>query len=69
MLTVSSVRTLQDVELVYWTGDILPHNIWESTVDEAQKEFRDTVEEIRAAFPHIPVYPALGNHEVHPVNL
>ncbi|CAG0891968.1 unnamed protein product [Darwinula stevensoni] len=61
--------THKDVEVVYWTGDILPHNIWESTVDEAQKEFRDTVEELRAAFPHIPVYPALGNHEVHPVNL
>nr|XP_033804455.1 sphingomyelin phosphodiesterase [Geotrypetes seraphini] len=53
---------------VYWTGDIPAHNIWEQSRTDQLRVFRNITNLIRKYLGHIPIYPAVGNHESVPVN-
>ncbi|XP_029457774.1 sphingomyelin phosphodiesterase isoform X2 [Rhinatrema bivittatum] len=53
---------------VYWTGDIPAHNIWEQTRTDQLLALRNITSLIRKYLGHLPVYPAVGNHESTPVN-
>ena len=59
----------KDLDLIIWTGDLMSHNVWNTTkqdVINAVKVFSDLVYKY---FPGVKVFPALGNHEAHPVNM
>ncbi|KAK7076989.1 Sphingomyelin phosphodiesterase [Halocaridina rubra] len=60
--------THQDLDFIIWTGDLIPHNVWNTTRDGNLQIIRDCVQMIADNFPGIPVFPAIGNHESHPVN-
>ncbi|XP_034251962.1 sphingomyelin phosphodiesterase-like isoform X2 [Thrips palmi] len=57
-----------DLDGILWTGDLQPHDIWNQTREESLSILRLTTDMILRAFPGVPVFPALGNHEAVPVN-
>ncbi|KAK6619760.1 hypothetical protein RUM43_012525 [Polyplax serrata] len=58
-----------DIDYVIWTGDIPPHDVWSLKKTENLDIMNKTISKMMKHFPNIPVYPALGNHEVVPPNL
>jgi len=57
-----------DIDLIYMTGDLVPHNIWYTEKDHNSHVIRRASSLIYSHFPHATVIPCLGNHEPHPVN-
>ena len=57
-----------DLDMIYWTGDLPPHDIWKQTRQSNLEIVRATARQLRDHFPDVPVYPALGNHESVPVD-
>lgn len=54
------------------TGDIPPHNIWNTTLLGNLEHYKRTNDRLLKLFPtdrSVPIYPVLGNHEPHPCNL
>ncbi|XP_027218048.2 sphingomyelin phosphodiesterase [Penaeus vannamei] len=60
--------TYTDLDFIIWTGDLVPHNVWNTSKQENLEVIRETVQMLRESFPGVPVFPALGNHESTPVN-
>ncbi|CAG0890356.1 unnamed protein product [Cyprideis torosa] len=58
-----------DIDLIIWTGDLPPHDIWKQSKELCLDVLEASVEMVRQAFPETPVIPALGNHEPYPVNV
>ena len=57
-----------DLDLVFWTGDVPAHDIWNQT-RSGQISLIRTVSNLMSKYlGHIPILPALGNHESAPVN-
>lgn len=65
---LSHINKTHKVDYVIWTGDIPPHDIWNNTRDEAAYLLHAVSKIIHKHFGHIPIFPALGNHESSPVN-
>ncbi|XP_042894288.1 sphingomyelin phosphodiesterase-like isoform X2 [Penaeus japonicus] len=61
-------HTHQDIDFILWTGDLIPHNLWNTSREGNLDVTRQAVQMIKDSFPGIPVFPAVGNHEAHPVN-
>ncbi|XP_072757179.1 sphingomyelin phosphodiesterase-like [Anoplolepis gracilipes] len=61
--------THQNISYVYFTGDVVDHGIWETTLEGNIESINKTYSKIYETFRNIPVYPILGNHEAQPVNL
>jgi len=57
-----------DVDLIYWTGDLPPHDIWNQTRQANLKVLSGTADQLREFFPGTKILPALGNHESAPVD-
>lgn len=57
-----------DIDLLVWTGDNPPHDIW---AYERQKEMEVTRRLVSMFKEHlsIPVYPIIGNHDCFPMDL
>ncbi|XP_069496639.1 sphingomyelin phosphodiesterase [Ambystoma mexicanum] len=55
-------------DMVYWTGDIPAHNVWEQTRSDQILALNTITGLIKKYLGHVPVYPAVGNHESSPVN-
>lgn len=57
------------------TGDVPPHNVWETLPTSATQHTEQIAYELLRSYfgPEsilgVPLYPAIGNHEVAPVNL
>jgi sphingomyelin phosphodiesterase len=65
--TIRQTKT-QEFDYVYYTGDIISHRVWETSVEnntwtiaQLYSYFKDTFD--------VPVYPIFGNHEPHPLDL
>lgn len=57
----------QDVDYVYFTGDIISHRVW-STTQQGNADLIDKfLKKLKNGFT-VPVYPVLGNHESSPLN-
>ncbi|XP_031627934.1 sphingomyelin phosphodiesterase isoform X2 [Contarinia nasturtii] len=61
-------ETHTDIDYIIWTGDLVPHDVWNQTKEENLKIIKDTVKQMSEKFPGVPIFPALGNHESAPVN-
>eukprot|EP00116_Pleurobrachia_bachei_P002993 sb/3463255/ len=55
-------------DLVFWTGDIPAHDVWNQSRSEQQHHIGLTAQLMREYLPRTRVYPALGNHESSPVD-
>lgn len=53
----------QDIDYIIWTGDIPAHDVWNQTQETNLKIIQETVDMFAQYFPHVPIFPALGNHE------
>lgn len=56
-------------DMVYWTGDLPPHNIWNQTRQDQLSAIRTLTQLFKKYFPKTIVLPSLGNHEAQPCNL
>ncbi|CAG2112619.1 unnamed protein product [Medioppia subpectinata] len=59
----------KDIDLVIWTGDNIPHDVWNTTRDVNLQHIRAMTDTFKKTFGDLPVFPCLGNHESHPINL
>lgn len=58
----------QDLDYVLWTGDVPAHDVWNQTRDGQLKLIRTVSLLLERHLGHLPLFPALGNHESAPVN-
>jgi sphingomyelin phosphodiesterase len=56
-------------DIVYWTGDLPPHNIWDQSRSDQLLALKSLTTLFKAYFPDKSIFPSLGNHETTPVNL
>ncbi|KAL1490758.1 hypothetical protein ABEB36_013403 [Hypothenemus hampei] len=61
--------THKDLDLIYFTGDIIDHTIWKSSKEENSREIEATFQMLFESFPDVPLFSALGNHEAVPLNV
>ncbi|XP_044014853.1 sphingomyelin phosphodiesterase-like [Aphidius gifuensis] len=59
----------QDVDIVYYTGDLVDHGEWETTIEGNREIVIKSFDQLKKTFGNISVYPILGNHEANPLNV
>ncbi|XP_068844634.1 sphingomyelin phosphodiesterase isoform X2 [Capricornis sumatraensis] len=55
-------------DMVYWTGDIPAHNVWQQSRQDQLRALTTVTALVKKFLGPVPVYPAVGNHESTPVN-
>lgn len=60
---------LKDIDYIILTGDLVPHEIWETRKETNLEIIQYTMDQISKKFAGIPLFSAVGNHESSPVNL
>ena len=63
------VRTEEQIDFVYFTGDIAPHDVWQQTEAKDREEISFTTRLLQRTFPEKKIYPCVGNHEAAPPDL
>ncbi|XP_069748409.1 sphingomyelin phosphodiesterase isoform X2 [Narcine bancroftii] len=58
----------QHYNMVYWTGDIPAHNIWQQTRSDQVLALNTITQLIHHYLGNVTIYPSVGNHESSPVN-
>ena len=56
-------------DLIYWTGDLPPHNIWNQTREGQQSALDYLTSLFQKYFGDKLIMPSVGNHEAQPCNL
>lgn len=54
--------------MIYWTGDLPPHDIWEQTRSDQVSILQHLTDKLLKYFPDKLVFSAVGNHESAPVD-
>ncbi|KAJ8922712.1 hypothetical protein NQ315_007747 [Exocentrus adspersus] len=60
--------TTHNFDYVYYTGDFVAHRVWSTSVENNTRDIIAVTDQFKKYY-NVPVYPVLGNHEPHPVNL
>ncbi|XP_001600744.1 sphingomyelin phosphodiesterase [Nasonia vitripennis] len=61
-------ETHKDIDYVYWTGDLPPHDIWNQSREENLMNLRTNAALMDKYFKGVPILPSVGNHESCPVD-
>lgn len=61
-------RRYSKIDMIYFTGDIIDHFKWATSIEGNKRSIANLTQLFKSAFPGIPLYPVLGNHEAHPSN-
>lgn len=61
-------RLHADADFVYFTGDVVDHGVWSTSVDYNLQLLERVFNLMKLEFRNAQVLPAVGNHEAHPVN-
>lgn len=57
------------LDYILWTGDITPHDVWNSNMEDLIRVVRTWSQAMKSYLPKgVPVFPVLGNHDTIPVN-
>ncbi|XP_026274503.1 sphingomyelin phosphodiesterase [Frankliniella occidentalis] len=56
------------VDLIYFTGDVIDHGVWDTSRETNVQILRNTFASMKQAFGDVRVLPIVGNHEPHPLN-
>lgn len=57
-------------DVILWTGDTVPHNMWEETdYSEKIRYIRRVTDFFDANMTNSTIYPVMGNHDYHVSNL
>ncbi|KAL7017337.1 hypothetical protein ACKWTF_010322 [Chironomus riparius] len=51
------------IDAIYFTGDIVDHFLWDTTIDGTKSSLKTVYGLMRNVFKDIPIYPIIGNHE------
>jgi len=62
------IREEVEPEMIFYTGDIAPHNQWEYTLDEIKEYQSNVTAWMLEYFKDIPLYPIEGNHDFEVTN-
>ncbi|KAF8793227.1 sphingomyelin phosphodiesterase-like [Argiope bruennichi] len=62
------INKTHKIDYVIWTGDIPPHDIWNYTRNDVIHLLHTASKVMLKYLGHVPIFPALGNHESSPVN-
>ncbi|EDW15479.1 uncharacterized protein Dmoj_GI24854 [Drosophila mojavensis] len=54
---------------IYQTGDIVDHMVWGTSVKKNSEVLSKVTDQFIKVFPETRVFPCIGNHEPHPLNL
>ncbi|XP_003402022.1 sphingomyelin phosphodiesterase 1 isoform X1 [Bombus terrestris] len=60
--------THQDIDFIYFTGDIIDHGVWETSKEGNVQSLVKIYEYIHDTFNDTIIYPIFGNHESNPLN-
>lgn len=61
---------LQSVKYLYMTGDLISHNIWETTKENNIRQIQEQADAFKTKLgTDVVILPVLGNHEPHPSNV
>ncbi|UJR10009.1 hypothetical protein I4U23_014232 [Adineta vaga] len=63
------VQTEEQIDFIYFTGDIAPHDVWQQTQEKDLEEISFTTRLLKQTFPNKKIYPCVGNHEAAPPDL
>ncbi|CAF1058808.1 unnamed protein product [Adineta steineri] len=63
------VQNEEQIDFIYFTGDIAPHDVWQQTQDKDLEEISYTTRLLKETFPNKKIYPCVGNHESAPPDL
>lgn len=63
------VQNEQQIDFIYFTGDIAPHDVWQQTQSKDLNEISFTTHLLKQTFPNKKIYPCVGNHEAAPPGL
>ncbi|KAH8381288.1 hypothetical protein KR093_002108, partial [Drosophila rubida] len=63
-----AVKT-EECTYIYQTGDIIDHMVWGTSVAKNREVLTKVRDQFVKVFPNVNVYPCIGNHEPHPLNL
>lgn len=55
--------------MIYFTGDIIDHAVWNTSITQNSELIYWTYEQLNKYFPNKTVLPLLGNHEPSPLNV
>jgi sphingomyelin phosphodiesterase len=58
-----------EIEYIFLTGDYPAHDVWKQDREANLLSAKAVVTSLSDIFPHTKVFPALGNHEIFPVNM
>ncbi|KAJ3285667.1 hypothetical protein HDU76_008103, partial [Blyttiomyces sp. JEL0837] len=71
-LAVSALKFIPTVvpkiDFMILTGDLVPHNLWETTTKNVFDALDTAVGLIKSNLPGVAVYPSVGNHDTSPTN-
>jgi len=57
-------------DVLFWTGDMSPHSVWENSDAEVADVNYVIAKQIQETFgDELMVFPLQGNHDVFPVNV
>lgn len=63
------VQNEKQIDWIYFTGDIAPHDVWQQTEEKDLAEISYTIRVLNQTFPNKKIYPCVGNHESAPPDL
>lgn len=63
------VQNEEQIDMIYFTGDIAPHDVWQQTQDKDLEEISFATRLLKQTFPEKKIYPCVGNHEAAPPGL
>ncbi|XP_055851893.1 sphingomyelin phosphodiesterase isoform X2 [Episyrphus balteatus] len=58
-----------NIDYIYNTGDIVDHTVWMTSREKNSDSLKKVNQLLKDTFGDIPVYPLVGNHESHPLNV
>lgn len=67
-LLLDHVSRKDKIDMIVWTGDVPPHDIWNQSRSGQIRTLRSAIQLLTRYFPNTPVFPAIGNHESAPVD-
>eukprot|EP01114_Cavostelium_apophysatum_P013258 TRINITY_DN3168_c0_g1_i1.p1 TRINITY_DN3168_c0_g1~~TRINITY_DN3168_c0_g1_i1.p1 ORF type:complete len:560 (-),score=98.35 TRINITY_DN3168_c0_g1_i1:24-1703(-) len=57
-----------DPDFVIYTGDSTPHSVWQQSEDEILRNILNVSTMMSEAFPNVPIFPTIGNHDTFPID-
>ena len=67
-MTLPPLSYLLQFDMIYWTGDLPPHDIWQQDRLGQITLLQKLADKLLMYFPNTPIYSVVGNHESAPVD-